>query len=123
MMSNGLPRESIGQTQPERNPSLLVRYAIRMTFYEKKNLLGIMVNVVPRVVPRPKPSGPAAPWVLALGLGTTFTMITPRLFQIMSQCTHHGEYEMLFLLCKNVPFKRIYCSLYMVYMSYMVCNV
>ena len=34
-MSNGLPRESIGQTQPERNPSLLVLDAIRMTFYEK----------------------------------------------------------------------------------------
>ena len=34
-MSNGLPRESIGQTQPERNPSLLVRDAIRMTFHEK----------------------------------------------------------------------------------------
>ena len=34
-MSNGLPRESIGQTQPERNPSLLVQDAMRMTFYEK----------------------------------------------------------------------------------------
>ena len=35
VLSNGLPRESIGQTQPERNPSLLVHDAIRMTFYEK----------------------------------------------------------------------------------------
>ena len=34
-MSNGLTRESIGQTKPERNPSLLVRDAIRLTFYEK----------------------------------------------------------------------------------------
>ena len=66
-MSNGLPRDSIDQTQPERNPSLLVRDAIRMTFYEEKNLGGIMVNFVPREVPRPKPSGPAAPRVLALG--------------------------------------------------------
>ena len=65
-MSTGLPRESIGQTQPERNPSLLVPVAITMTFYEK-NLGGIMVNVVPREVPRPKPLGPAAPRVLALG--------------------------------------------------------
>ena len=30
-----LPRESIGQTQPERNPSWLVRVAIIMTLYEK----------------------------------------------------------------------------------------
>ena len=66
-MSNGFPRESICQPQPERNPSLLVRDAIRMTFYEEKNLGGIMVNVVPREVPRPKPLGPAAPRVLALG--------------------------------------------------------
>ena len=65
-MSNGLPRESIGLTQPERNPSLLVRDAIRRTFYEK-SLEGIMVNLVPRKVPRPKPLGPAAPQVLALG--------------------------------------------------------
>ena len=65
-MSNGLPRESIVQTQPERNPSLLVRDAIRMTFYEK-NLGGIMVNVAPREVLRPKPLGPAVPRVLALG--------------------------------------------------------
>ena len=65
-MSNGLPRESIDQTQPERNPSLLVQDAIRMTFYGK-NLGGIMVNVVPREVPRPKPLGPAVPRVLALG--------------------------------------------------------
>ena len=64
-MSNGLPKESICQTQPERNPSLLVRDAKRMTFYEK-NLGGIMVNDVPWKVPRPKPSGPAAPRVLAL---------------------------------------------------------
>ena len=42
IMSNGLPRESIG-------------------------LGGIMMNVVPREVPRPKPSGPAAPQVLAFG--------------------------------------------------------
>ena len=34
-MSTGLPRESIGQIQPERNPSLVVGDAIRMTFYEK----------------------------------------------------------------------------------------
>ena len=65
-MSNGLPRESIGQTQPERNPSLLVRGAIIMTFFEK-SLGGIMVNVVPREVPRLKASGPAARRVLALG--------------------------------------------------------
>ena len=65
-MFNGLPRESIGQTQPEKNPSLQVQDAIRMTFYEK-NLGGIMVNVVPREVPQPKPLGPAAPRVLALG--------------------------------------------------------
>ena len=58
--------ESIGQTQPERNPSLLVRDAIRMTFYEK-NLGGIMVNVVPWEVPLPKTLGPAAPRVLAMG--------------------------------------------------------
>ena len=58
--------KSIGQTQPERNPSLLVRVPITMTFYEK-NLGGTMVNVVPREVPRPKPSGPAAPRVFALG--------------------------------------------------------
>ena len=47
-----------------------------------------MVNVVPREGPRPKPSGPAAPRAFGLGtsLGTTFTMIPPRLFQIMSQC-------------------------------------
>ena len=78
-MSNGLPRESIGQTQPQKNPSLLVRDAIRMTFYGK-NLGGIMVNVVPRQVPRIKPTGPAAPRVFGLGtsLGTTFTMIPPR---------------------------------------------
>ena len=45
-----------------------------------------MVNVVPREVPRPKPSGPGAPSGFGLGtsLGTTFTMIPPRLFQIMS---------------------------------------
>ena len=30
-----LPRKSIGQTQPDRNPSLLVRDAIIMTLYEK----------------------------------------------------------------------------------------
>ena len=38
IMSNGLPRESIGQTQPGRNPSLLVWDAIKITFYEKKTL-------------------------------------------------------------------------------------
>ena len=48
-----------------------------------------MVNVVPREVPGLKPLEPAAPLSFGLGtsLGTPFTMIPPRLFQIMSHCS------------------------------------
>ena len=45
-----------------------------------------MVNVVPREVPRPKPCGPSG-FGLGTSRGTTFTMIPPRLLQIMSHYT------------------------------------
>ena len=51
-----------------------------------------MVNVVPREVPGPKPKGPQAPRVLAMGLprGTPCTMIHPRLFHTLSFFRHLG---------------------------------
>ena len=46
-----------------------------------KSQRGIMVNVVPREVPRPKPERPQAPRVFGrvTSQGTPFTMIPPRL--------------------------------------------
>ena len=51
-----------------------------------------VVNGVSREVPRPRPEGPQAPRVLAAGLlrGTPFTILHPRLFQIMSFFGHPG---------------------------------
>ena len=84
-------RESIGQTQPERNPSLLVRYAIRMTFYEKAFEVSWWTLCLER-------SRSQNPWgqrplgfCLWTSLGTTVTMIPPRLFQIMSQWNWIGR--------------------------------
>ena len=47
---------------------------------------GIMVNGVPREVPRPKPEGPQAQRVFGCGTsrGTPFTMIPSRLFHTFS---------------------------------------
>ena len=53
---------------------------------------GIMVNGVPWEVSRPKPEGPQAAMVFGCGTsrGTQFTIIPPRLFNIMSFFWHPG---------------------------------
>ena len=53
---------------------------------------GIMVNVVPGEVTRPKPSGPQAPRVFGRGTSreTPLTMINPRLFHTFSFFHHTG---------------------------------
>ena len=57
-------------------------------------ILLVMVNVVPWEVPQPKPSG----FGLGTSQGTTFTMIPPRLFQIMSK---YIELQLSVLGCVN----------------------
>ena len=64
---------------------------------------GIVVNGVPREVPRPKPEGPQAPRVFGRGTsrGTAFTTIHPRLFHTFSFFRHPGPVRRDFLYCRQ----------------------
>ena len=64
---------------------------------------GIVVNGVPREVPRPKPEGPQAPRVFGRGTsrGTAFTTIHPRLFHTFSFFLHPGPVRRDFLYCRQ----------------------
>ena len=75
-----IPRQSIGSKK-----SLFTSPGCRNNDIIWMSLRSIMVNGVPREVRQPKTLGACRPssFGLRTSRGTPFTMITPRLFQIM----------------------------------------